>query len=678
MRVSICTALLALSVTAGCSSPSEPTAVPSEASAPAPASCDDAPAATVEPDAPVAEGKPVAPDVDGLRAAARAAAVAANVQASEPKAGRRQGRAKKGVQRIANWRALRDLKPSGEPQAVDWVSNYFSVMPWAKLSPEGTVELRWETRTRAPAASAYVGLRVEEDPYSPSRFRLHETEEAARDTRMHTVQVGLKGLFKTKYDVNRVLERGYGEVAWQVEQFQPDTGSTVLAEGRTAFRLQSKGDGFEMVQQPTVVLGPLVHQVSENRFIVSFETDVETTAAVAVGGRTPIVSKAPGRRHEVVVEGLDADTAYAYQVAVSNGVETSVAPPRQVRTRGGSGPVRIAILSDSRSGVGPGREAYAGVNADVLGGLLSIAHRKGVEAVFFPGDLIDGYSTHVDDYDHELRTWMRVVEAVGGSLPIYTGMGNHEALIDMRADGVALDKEGDDSAEAHFAALMVNPAGAPAPETEGAPRYDETVYSVDLGDVHLVMLNTNYWRASHPGHPRNAGKGNREGFVMDGQMQWLEDDLAAARKAGAKHIVVMGHEPSFPAGGHIKDAMWWHGEIESVNVMRERFWKILAKHDVLAYVSGDEHNYSRALIGPETVQGAEGSVYSVISGGSGAPYYAKAPPADYADRVQAFSAQQHVTLWTFEEGKPPRLEVIGLTGGVIESLDLTEAGPGAK
>ena len=451
----------------------------------------------------------------------------------------------------------------------------------------------------------------------------------------------------------------------------------MLAEGRAAFRLEPKEESFELVQLPTVVLGPFVHQVSEKRFIVSFETDVETTAAIAVADRTPTVSQRSGRRHEITIDGLEAGTTYAYQVAVSDGVETSVAPARKVRTRSDSGPVRIAILSDSRSGVGPGREAYAGVNATVLSGLLAIAQRSGVEAIFFPGDLIDGYSTHVDDYVHEMKTWLRVAEPVAGSLPIYTGMGNHEAIVDMKADGVSLSKPGKDSAEARFASLMVNPKGAPPPEAEGAPSYDETVYSVDLGDVHLVMLNTNYWRTSHPGHPRNGGAGNREGYIMDGQMQWLEDDLSAARAAGAKQIVVLGHEPAFPVGGHIKDAMWWHAEIDVVNVMRERFWKILAEHDVLAYVSGDEHNYSRALIGPETVSGSKGSVYSVISGGSGAPYYAKLPPQEYAAQVRAFSAQQHVTLWTFEEGKPPHLEVIGLSGEVIESLDLTEAGPGA-
>ncbi len=630
----------------------------------------------LEVDAP-ALPEPLAPDGLALRAAALAAAGAAELQPKPRKAGRRQAMPSKGVERIADWRALRELKPKGEPNPVDWASMYFTVLPWVTLSPEGTMTLNWETRTPSPAGSGYVGLRVEEDPFSPPRYRNHELETRRRDGRVHAISGDISGLFEPKYDVNGSRDRGYGELSWQLEQFQPEAGTTVLAEGRSAFRLEAKPESFEVVQLPTVVLGPFVHQVSQSRFIVSFETDVVTTAAIAVADRTPNVSKTPSLRHEIAVDGLEAGKAYTYQVAVCDGVETSVAPPRTVRTRSAAGPVRIAILSDSRSGVGPGREAYAGVNAAVLTGLLSIAQRSGVEAIFFPGDLIDGYSTHVDDYVHEMRTWLRVAEPVAGSLPIYTGMGNHEALVDMRADGVSLSKPGADSAEARFASLMVNPGGAPAPEAEGAPSYDETVYSWDLGDVHLVMLNTNYWRTSHPGHPRHEGKGNREGFVMDKQMQWLEDDLKAAREAGAKQIVVMGHEPSFPVGGHVKDAMWWLGEIEAVNTMRERFWRILAEHEVLAYVAGDEHNYSRALIGPETVSGAKGSVYSVISGGSGAPYYAKLPPAEYADRVQTFSAQQHVTLWTFEDGKPPHLEVIGLSGEVIESLDLTQAGPGA-
>ncbi len=662
---------LGLSLVASCTSPA-PVVAPSEGTT---ASTEIPRTAEPESSGPSAvETAPVAPDATALRAAAQAAAQAASLQASSVGRGPAQSSPQPGVRRVLSWEAVRRAKAvPGAAARVDWAAGYFTRLPWATLNPQGSLTLRWETRTRSPAAATFMGLRVEEDLFAAPRYRRYEFESRRRDGRTHEVEGDLSRLFATKYDVNGVRARGYGEVSWQVEQFQPETGSTVMHESRTAFRLAPVGDTVELVQLPTVVLGPFVHQLTEDRFVVSFETDVPTTAAVAVGGRVPTVSGTPGTRHELVVEGLRPGTRYAYQVAVSDGTESSLAPPREVQTRGG-GTVTVAILSDSRSGVGPGREAHTGVNADVLERLMSEARGRGAQAVFFPGDLIDGYATHPDDFDQQLRTWLRAVEGIHGSIPIYTGIGNHEVLIDQWEDGVALAKSGKDSAETHFAAMMVNPGGAPPPERPGAPPYDETVYSVDLGPLHMVMLNTNYWYASHVGHPRNEGAGNREGFLMDGQLAWLEADLEAAREAGAEHIIVMGHEPAFPVGGHVKDAMWWKNEIDAVNAMRNRFWRALAKHRVLAYVSGDEHNYSRALIGPDTVPGAEGSVYSIISGGSGAPYYAAEPPPEYADRVQTFSAQQHVTLWTFAPGKRPVLEVVGLTGDVIESVTLTEAG----
>ena len=72
----------------------------------------------------------------------------------------------------------------------------------------------------------------------------------------------------------------------------------------------------------------------------------------------------------------------------------------------------------------------------------------------------------------------------------------------------------------------------------------------------------------------------------------------------------------------------------------------------------------------ETVEEAAASVWSIITGGAGAPYYALHPPEAYADQVRAFSAQQHFTFWTFD-GDTVRLEVVGLTGEVIEDVILT-------
>ena len=44
----------------------------------------------------------------------------------------------------------------------------------------------------------------------------------------------------------------------------------------------------------------------------------------------------------VLVEGLAPRTRYAYQVAVSDGREASVAPPREVTTRVRKGTVKVA------------------------------------------------------------------------------------------------------------------------------------------------------------------------------------------------------------------------------------------------------------------------------------------------------------------------------------------------
>ena len=619
----------------------------------------------------------VSPDSKALLEAASAAAASAGLTPKPVGPGPQTSGRQEGRRRLAGMRDVWNLvsKPSrGKPYQIDFAETFYARLPWATLDTEGNLKVSWETRSAAPAAILYLGMRVEEDPVAPPRYREHKTELLRRSSRTHSVEYNVSKLLGPRYDVNDIRGRGYGEISWQVEQYNPASGTTELHDGRTAFRLEGEGEAVSFVQLPTVVLGPLVHQVDEQEFIVSLETDVPTTAALAVAGGMPRVSRNPGKRHEIAVKGLKPGHDYLYQVAVSDGAQSSVSPPRQVTTRSADDVVTVAIMSDSRSGNGSGLVAYNGVNATALRSLFIGAYRQGAQAVFFPGDLIDGYVPHPDDFDYQLRAWLGAIESVHGSIPVYTGMGNHEALVDLWSDGLFYAREGIYSAESHFAALMVNPSGAPTVEASGAPQYEENVYSTDLGDVHFVMLNTNYWYTNQVGHERLKGTHNREGFLMDHQLEWLERDLKAARKQGAKYIIVMGHEPAFPVGGHAKDAMWWHGKIPEVNAMRERFWKILAEHGVLAYVSGDEHNYSRSLIGAQIVPGAKQPVYSVISGGCGAPYYSQDTPSAYKDRVQAFSAQQHFTMWTFPKKGPPVLQAIGVTGDIIETVELTEAG----
>ena len=565
-----------------------------------------------------------------------------------------------------------DMNPNEpNPVPVDGFDLLWSQQPHAVLAEDGTLTIRWKTYEPTPGGVIYLGVRVEEDMLAPPRHRKHKSESLEGRAVEHEVSYPLHKLLRASYDVNGIAERGWGEVAWRVEAFHPGHGTTRIFDGRTAFALDSESEQPRFLHLPAVSLGPYVEQVGEDHALVWFETDVPTVAAVAAGALQPVVSATPAMRHEVLVKGLDAGRSHLYQVAVHDGAHASLTPLRMFETRDPGAPVTVAISSDSRSGVGPGLESYGGVNAAALQALFTHEVRAGAEAVFFPGDLIDGYTTDPGDYEHELRQWLRATDAVHGRIPLYTGMGNHEALVDAWSDRGEIDKEGPDSAEQRFADVLVNPTNGPEPEREGAPTYSENVYSVDMGNAHFVMLNTNYWFSNEPDTDRFGDRGNREGNLMEGQLQWLEGDLKAARARGMDHIVVMGHEPAFPAGGHKQDGMWYLGKIPEMNTMRERFWTLLAEQNVLAYVSGDEHNYSRTWIGPDVVEGAPRGVWSIISGGTGAPYYAQDTPDAYAEHVKAFSSQQHYTLWTFD-GPKVRLQVIGITGDVIEDLTLTE------
>lgn len=553
---------------------------------------------------------------------------------------------------------------SDEPISISSFDMAFSRLPWGAVEGDEVV-VRWETRTPTAPGAVYLGISPEADPLDVPRFQRIAREAEGEATTAHEARLPLSRLLYDLKDVDGVRERGWATVQWRVEYAWQ--GRHWFTDGRTSM-VQVDG---AWVQAPTVTLGPMVSQLTDDgTAVLWFETDVPTAAAVGLGSRAPIASSQVGTRHEIPVQGLEPGTTVVYQVAVSDGALITPTPFNTFRVRAPEAPVRLAFMSDCRGDdADPGMRSVDGVNASVLTPLLNLAARRGADAVVFPGDLVNGYTSDPDDYERQLRGWLRAAEGVGASVPLYTGMGNHEALIDVWSDHVAIDKAGPDSAEARWADVMVNPSHGPAPEAEGAPTYDESAYSFDVGDVHVAVINTNYWVAYPVDDPRHGGRGNREGYVMDGQLAWLDADLTDARERGQQHLIVAGHEPAFPTGAHTRDAMWWDGEVPEVDAMRTRFWEILAGHGVLAYVAGDEHHYTRSLIGPETVPSVERPVWQIVSGGAGAPWVGLAPDPAYADRVEAFFVQHHITLWTFD-GPRVELEVVSSTGETLERVQL--------
>jgi len=248
-------------------------------------------------------------------------------------------------------------------------------------------------------------------------------------------------------------------------------------------------------------------------------------------------------------------------------------------------------------------------------------------------------------------------------------MGNHESLIDIFPDRTQVDKQGQQSAEAVFASEFVHPMNGPEPERPGLPPYKGSVYSFDYAGCHFTQLNSDYWYSSRP----EEHTGNPFGRLLPGQLQWLENDLMAARSAGAHHIFVFVHEPAFPNGGHMQDSLWGGGEPEGVKV-RDHFWTIVTRAATSAVFSGHEHNYSRTLIDSKTPVHRDGTpnpefakpTWQITQGAAGAPFYPRDYTAPWTNNVKKFVA--HTWSYCLIQVRGPRvsLETYAYTGELLD------------
>jgi hypothetical protein len=554
-------------------------------------------------------------------------------------------------------------------------------LPKARVAASGKVTLRARTLHPTPGASIYFGITLPQQRIAIPRRRKHGQVKLESAGRTVLATFDLKRLLSPKVDVGNYHAHGRGVAEYRLELLDPRYGTSRLYDGRIAFRCAERpcASPPRFVQLPTIVAGPVVDLVTPNSAVISWDTDRPTRGMVVAidpaGKELSFISTVVGVRHEVKLRGLAPDHNYRYYALaldrrgehIASSSAVFLTAPRAPR------PFTFAVMSDSRSGIDVGDASYLGVNARVLQPLLQRAIERSAELVLFGGDLVDGYTTSPGAFRLQLEAWKRTVQPFGAFVPIYEAMGNHEALIDAWASGWAADKLGDQSAEAVFASAFVNPRNGPTTAVEGAPSYSENVYSFDYGNTHFAVVNSNYWFRSHyerSDHPR-AGKGHREGTVTLEQVRWLDRDLAEARKRGLVHLFVVTHEPAFPNGGHVQDAMYWNGRLPQVIARRNLFWNTLHQHRVRAAFFGDEHNYSRTLIDASVHASFERPVWQVISGGAGAPYYAANKSVPWSNKVRAFSAQQHLVLVNIDGGKA-ELEAVSLTGQLLDRWELTQ------
>jgi len=164
-----------------------------------------------------------------------------------------------------------------------------------------------------------------------------------------------------------------------------------------------------------------------------------------------------------------------------------------------------------------------------------------------------------------------IAKVLGDNYTWYPVVGNHELE--------------DPETMVFLRELNKNGNSLPNVVNKGPEGCEETTYSFDYGDFHFVILNEYFDGKSDMG---------TDGNIVDELLIWLDNDLAVTNK---KHIIISGHEPIIPMPDmnngrrrHVGDSLDQYPK-ESF-----KFYQIMMKYNVLAYLNGHTHNTSYAKI----------------------------------------------------------------------------------
>jgi hypothetical protein len=514
--------------------------------------------------------------------------------------------------------------------------------------------------------------------------------------------INIKEQLSGKFDMINWSKKGKGLMGYRVS----DAEGKILYDGKVAF----SGSGPFQVAT-TIIEGPFVNQLTEESCVISFTTNRKTTASIEASYKIGYDTKtreytesAPTLHHEILLNKLVPETEITYSIRYG-GEELSYSfttPPK----KGSRKAFTFAYASDSRHAMGGGERNVYGTNAYIMKKIMALATYEKAAFMQFTGDMVNGYCIDKKEIEVQYANWKRSIEAFAHYMPVYVGMGNHECVMWLFIDEtegktMMIDKfpYETESSEALFAKAFVNfengPDGEdgsiydPDPRAKDFPSYKENVYYYVYDNVAMVVLNSDYWYA--PSLYYNIlTSGNLHGYLMDNQMQWLRQTLKKLEAdKDIDHIFITQHTPAFPNGGHVEDDMWYNGNNlpravvggtpvkKGVIERRDEYLKLIINESpkVAAILTGDEHNYNKLELGPETEMypnnykpakiSLNRSIYQINNGAAGAPYYAQ-EVTPWTPKVTNFSTQNALVLIDVEGTK---VSVRVLNPDTLEKID---------
>jgi len=504
-----------------------------------------------------------------------------------------------------------------------------------------------------------------------------------------------------KYDIANWEKTGKAKIGYRIT----NNYGSIIYDGTIVI----KGKG-PFVVDTSIIAGPYVNNTTHNSFVIWFETNYACSPYVIVDDHNYLSRTNQNNTtfHEITINNLEPDTEYKYEVVFGDNkiqYDTKTAP-----LPGSRSDFTFAFTSDSRNGSGGGERNIYGVNAYIMKRMAALASSQKVSFFQFTGDMINGYSSNIGQTNLEYANWKKSVEPYWHYIPFITGMGNHEALVNIFDDGseygITIDKFpfNTNSAEAVFSQNFVNPESKlisednayydTKPDRLDFPKYGESVYYYTYDNIAMVVLNSNYWYTPSVKKIDEIG-GNPHGYIMDMQLHWFRNtiDMLEANQ-DIDHIFVTIHTPALPNGGHANNDMWYFGNnlirpVISGNPVkkgiierRDEFLDIMINKSkkVVALLCGDEHNYSRTKITKSTnlyQDGYKGKklkvsrpIWQITNGTAGAPYYGQ-EKLPWTESVEMFSTQYTLNLFDISGNKIQLRAINPETLEEIETIDLT-------
>lgn len=174
-------------------------------------------------------------------------------------------------------------------------------------------------------------------------------------------------------------------------------------------------------------------------------------------------------------------------------------------------------------------------------------------------------------------------------------------------------------------------------------------YSADAGDCHFVCLDS------------TADRDTIQNLVLP----WLTQDLADARKHGAKWLIAYWHHPPYTHGGYKDTSIQWKD-------IRDLYLPVLKAAGVQVVLNGHDHGFQRME--------KDGITY-IITAGGGAGLYGIDPGYTGNDQPPLLAYNNKVRSFTVLEQSPDgnalKIRQVDEYGNQLDTVTLNYAAPPA-